>query len=68
VSMHLTYLESAEGETITKARALQELERHGFDTTPHGRTRQAQMVEEFLADLGDHDTYDAQAVLTWLGY
>ncbi len=24
--------------------------------------------EAFVADVGDHDTYEAQAVLGWLGY
>ena len=63
-----TYFESAEGIEITRERALQELERHGFDQTPAGREAQAEMVEGFLAELGDRETYDAQAVLEWLGY
>lgn len=52
----MTYYESAEGETITKARALAEVARHHCDCA------------EFLADMGDCEQYDAQAVLDWLGY
>jgi hypothetical protein len=54
----MTYFESAEGETITKARALRELEKHGV----------AGEADQFLADMGDCPTYEAQAVLAWLGY
>jgi len=53
------YLDSAEGQTISKRRALHELKRHG-----HG----AEVVAEFLKEMGDKDTYDAQEVLRWLGY
>jgi hypothetical protein len=53
-----TYSDSAEGVTITKARALRELDRHGVsDEAP-----------QFLADCGDCAEYDAGAVLAWLGY
>ncbi|WP_175636932.1 hypothetical protein [Raoultella terrigena] len=52
----MTYYESAEGETITKARALIEVRRHGSSEA------------EFLADMGDAGAYDAQTVLEWLGY
>jgi hypothetical protein len=52
-----SYYDSAEGLTITKARALHELRKHGIVDT-----------SEFLSDMGDHETYDAQAVLDWLGY
>lgn len=55
-----TYIESAEGVTITKARALCELKRHGIDD--------AQSIAEFIRDLGDRDSYRASAVLAWLGY
>lgn len=58
--METTYYESAEGQTITKARALRELARHGVDD--------AESIAAFLADLGDKETYRAQAVLDWLGY
>lgn len=51
-----TYYESAEGQEISRARAEVEARRHGAS------------VEEMLADLGDSETYDAQAVLAWLGY
>jgi hypothetical protein len=52
----VSYYESAEGVEISKKRALIELRKHGID------------FEEFFRDLGDHETYDAQAVLEWLGY
>ncbi|UTJ53331.1 hypothetical protein NLZ12_06310 [Klebsiella pneumoniae] len=52
----MTYYESAEGETITQARALLEVRRHGASEA------------EFLADMGTAGSYDAQAVLQWLGY
>jgi hypothetical protein len=52
----MTYYESAEGETIGRERAIRECHKHS--TNP----------AEMLAELGDHDTYDAQAVLDWLGY
>ena len=54
----MTYYESAEGETITKARAMVELAKHGASND----------APQFLADMGDHPTYEAQAVLAWLGY
>lgn len=54
----MTYFESAEGETITQQRAIQEIIDHGLEDE----------VGTFLDDLGDHETYDAQAVLRWLGY
>ena len=53
----MNYYESAEDLTITKARALKELEGHGCKD-----------IEEFLDDLGDKEEYDAQKVLEWLGY
>jgi hypothetical protein len=52
----MTYYESAEGEKITKARAIQEVNRHGCN------------VAEMFTDIGERDTYDAQEVLDWLGY
>ena len=52
------YYESAEETTITKARALQELKRHGAEGD----------FNEFLADMGDKAEYNAQDVLAWLGY
>lgn len=53
----MTYYESAEGEVITRSRALQELRRHGITDTA-----------EFFDDLGDKGYYTAQSVLDWLGY
>jgi hypothetical protein len=57
----MTYSESAEGVTITKARALREIEAHGL-------VRGSDDWQAFFADLGDHETYSASAVLGWLGY
>lgn len=52
-----TYYDSAESTTITKARAIRELAKHGIEN-----------LDLFFQDLGKHDTYSAQAVLAWLGY
>lgn len=54
----MTYYDSAEGETITQERAKRELARHGVECD----------WPLFLQDMGDSATYDAQAVLAWLGY
>ena len=54
---HMSYFDSAEGITITRARALKELERHGV-----------REFSEFFRELGDLETYDAVTVLFWLGY
>ena len=52
------YYDSAEGEQITRKRALVELRRHGVED-----------AEEFDRDMGGpRESYDAQAVLSWLGY
>ena len=55
-----TYYGSAEGEQISKKRALHELKRHGHEDP--------KSVAQFLAEMGDKETYDAQEVLRWLGY
>ena len=55
----MTYYESAEGETISRKRAMIELDRHGICDEDR---------DQFFADMGDHDEYDAQEVLCWLGY
>ena len=52
----MTYYESAEGMTISAARAMREVRAHGCD------------ADDFLAEMGRHATYSAQAVLDWLGY
>lgn len=52
----MTYFESAEGITISKKRALLEVRRHGASE------------EEFIQDMGDAESYNAQSVLMWLGY
>ena len=51
-----TYYESAEGIEISRKRALAEVRKHGADTS------------EFFTDCGYSETYQAQAVLGWLGY
>lgn len=56
----MTYYDSAEGYTLTKAQAWIEIVRkHNLDE---------QEFELFLKDCGDKKTYDAQIVLAWLGY
>jgi hypothetical protein len=51
-----TYSESAKGVTVTKARAIRELAKHGADTS------------EFFAEVGERETYQAEEVMNWLGY
>lgn len=53
----MDYFESAEGEIISQARAIQEVKKHGVE-----------LVEEFLQDMGVRESYEAQEVLIWLGY
>ena len=66
----MTYLESAEGITITKSRAFKEFKDHGASHAD---------FEEFLMDViadpdttlddeGNVETLPAQSVLFWLGY
>lgn len=52
-----SYYDSAYDITISKARALQELENHGITC-----------IQEFFDDVGDREEYPAQKVLDWLGY
>lgn len=52
----MTYFESAAGERVTRDRARREIASHGCDWA------------EFIEDCGERPTYDAQAVLRWLGY
>lgn len=56
----MTYYESAEGITITRKRALQELEKHGVCDQLD--------FDDFDATLGIRETYEAHEVLHWLGY
>lgn len=65
--MYLSYYDSAEGITISKKRAIQELRRHGHRSQDESGIYQ-DSIEEFLADVGDLAQYDAQSVLTWLAY
>jgi hypothetical protein len=51
----MTYDEAIEA-TVTKRDALAEIKAHGVDP------------EEFLEDMGNHDTYAGADVLAWLGY
>lgn len=57
----MTYSESAEGITISKARAMQELRNHGC-------VMDAQTEAEFVAECGDKAEYLASDVLAFLGY
>lgn len=50
------YYESAEGIIISPERAKKEVEKHGCSW------------EEFVQDMGLRNSYEAQAVLFWLGY
>lgn len=53
----MTYLESAQGQTISHSRAIQELNEHGiFDS------------DDFYDDMGQLSEYSAADVLQWLGY
>lgn len=52
----MNYYESAEGYTISKERAKSELVKHNASW------------DEFVVDNGEHEEYDAQDVLAWLGY
>ena len=52
----MDYYESAEGYTISKERAKKEIAKHGASWA------------EFVEDCGEHGSYDAHAVLAWLGY
>ena len=52
----MNYYESAEGMTISKERAMSELVKHNAS------------LSEFIVDNGEHEEYDAQDVLAWLGY
>ena len=65
--MYLSYYESAEEITISKTRAIQELRKHGIRSQIESGIYQ-DSIESFLEDVGDLDQYDAQSVLTWLGY
>lgn len=58
--MTRSYIETAEGHTLTAAQAYDEIRvRHGQD---------AETWREFLDEFGVCDEYDATEVLEWLGY
>ena len=52
------YYETAEDVMISKERAFQEIKNHNLESE----------FDLFLQDCGDQSEYDAQTVLTWLGY
>ena len=52
----MTYYDSAEGIKVNYKRAKMEVEKHGVS------------MIEFIEEFGEHDEYDAQEVLLWLGY
>lgn len=56
------YYDSAEGEHITRKRALQELKKHQLDDESIFMTFDAEVQPKA------NGLYDAQAVLRWLGY
>ena len=53
----MTYYESSRGITISKDRAIKELEDHYIDD-----------IDSFFNEMGDNETYVASEVLEWLGY
>ena len=55
----MTYYESAEGVLVTPARALRMLDEHGVEDY-------YQFWDEVQTD--ERGLYDAQDILTWLGY
>lgn len=55
----MNYYDSAEDIIITRKRAFEELKQHGIPS---------ELFEEFLEEVGNAETYDAQSVLNWLGY
>lgn len=61
-----TYFESAEGVMITRDRAIQELRNHHITDTPSILEGLAESIVS--GDYYTDGTYDAQALLAWLGY
>jgi hypothetical protein len=57
----MTYYESAKSATISRARALEELTKHGIDVN-------SDEILLFNLEVGNKEFYKAQAVLEWLGY
>jgi hypothetical protein len=55
-----SYYDSAEGITISQEQARKEI------MVKHQHTREH--FEEFLKEVGNKPTYNAQVVLKWLGY
>jgi hypothetical protein len=53
------YYDSAKNITISANRALIELAKHGVPESE---------IEEFYQELGKRESYNAQDVLSWLGY
>lgn len=55
----MTYYESAADTTITKNRAFREFQKHHMTFEDW---------QDFTAEYGDHEHYEAQDVLSFLGY
>jgi len=66
----MTYYESAEGVTITKARAFKEFKAHGSDWEDFDAFLMDVIADSdtVLDDEGNIQEIPAQAVLAWLGY
>lgn len=56
----MDYFESAEGETIDRKRVVKEFKDHG--------TYEKDQADFFSKYPPEHDEFDAQAVLSFLGY
>jgi len=59
--MNTDYYESADDTIISRERALEELYNHGVDI-------QSDEIRLFDLELGRKESYNAQDVLSWLGY
>jgi hypothetical protein len=59
MSLFTSYYDSAEGATVDLKRVRQEIEAHGLGEDS---------VDEFVAQYGRKDEYDAQELLAWLGH
>ena len=67
----IAYEAVASGEetlTLTRERTMRLLRQHGIATDPALARSSTTDLALFLAACGDSETYDAGAVLRWLGY
>lgn len=67
----MTYSQSAQGVTITQARARKEIESHqcewsDFISDPYGYSQYATYAHGAMPSKDD--TFHARDILTWLGY